>query len=92
MGIKEYVNQKLTYTQDGRLLDEDGLAVMMDWEKPIMDRAAEIVCRNGGRVLNVGFGMGLIDTAIEQYDIYEHWIIETHLDVYQKMIVQLYTT
>jgi len=86
MGIKNYIEQKLTYTQDGRLLDEDGLAVMMDWEKPIMDRAAEIICRNGGRVLNVGFGMGLIDTAIEQYDIYEHWIIEAHLDVYQKML------
>ena len=86
MGIKDYIEQKLTYTQDGRLLDEDGLAVMMDWEKPIMDRAAEIICRNGGRVLNVGFGMGLIDTAIEQYDIYEHWIIEAHLDVYQKML------
>ena len=86
MESKEYIDQKLTYTDDGRLLDEDGQAVMMEWELPIMQKSAEIICRNGGRVLNVGFGMGLIDSAIEQYDIYEHWIIEAHLDVYTKML------
>lgn len=83
---RNYYEQRLTYTEDGRLLDEDGRAVMMDWEKPIMDKSAEIICRNGGRVLNVGFGMGLIDTAIENYPIQEHWIIEPHLDVFTKMM------
>ena len=83
---RNYYEQRLTYTEDGRLLDQDGRAVMMDWEKPIMDKSAEIICRNGGRVLNVGFGMGIIDTAIENYPIQEHWIIEPHLDVFTKMM------
>jgi protein arginine N-methyltransferase 2 len=83
---KEYEDQTLTYTDDGRLMDEYGYAIMMDWEKPIMEQAAKVICRNGGRVLNVGFGMGLIDTEIEKYDIQEHWIIETHVDVYKKML------
>lgn len=83
---RNYYQQRLTYTDDGRLLDQDGRAIMMDWEKPIMDKSAEIICRNGGRVLNVGFGMGLIDTAIENYPITEHWIIEPHLDVFTKMM------
>lgn len=82
---KPYINQRLTYTNDGRLLDEDGNAVMMDWESPIMEKSAEIVCRNGGKILNVGFGMGLVDSFIEKYDIDEHWIIEPHIDVYTKM-------
>jgi len=83
---KEYFDRDLTYTDDGRLLDEDGKAIMMDWEEPIMKKAAEIVTRNGGRVLNVGFGMGYIDSFIEEHDIEEHWIIEAHVDVYTKML------
>ncbi len=83
---KPYIQQHLTYTEDGRLMDEAGQAVMMEWERPIMEQAAEVVCRNGGRVLNVGFGMGIIDIAIENYEIQEHWIIEPHLDVFTKMM------
>ena len=69
---ENYFDRNLSYTDDGRLLDEDGKAIMMDWEEPIMKKAAEIVTRNGGRVLNVGFGMGFIDTFIEDHDIEEH--------------------
>lgn len=83
---KPYFEQKLTYTDDGRLMDEKGQAVMMEWEHPIMEQAAEVITRKGGRVLNVGFGMGIIDTAIEKYPITEHWIIEPHLDVFTKMM------
>jgi protein arginine N-methyltransferase 2 len=85
MNDKPYIQQRLTYTDDGRLLDEYGNAVMMEWERPIMKKSAEVVCRKGGRILNVGFGMGIIDSYIEKYDIEEHWIIEPHLDVYTKM-------
>jgi protein arginine N-methyltransferase 2 len=84
--IKPFKDQKLTYSSDGRLLDEYGNAVMMDWETPIMKKSARIVSRNGGKVLNVGFGMGIIDSFIEQEDVEEHWIIELHKDVYRKML------
>lgn len=83
--MKPYKDQKLTYSSDGRLLDEYGNAVMMEWERPIMKKSAEVICRNGGRVLNVGFGMGIIDTYIQEYNVTEHWIIEPHIDVYTKM-------
>ena len=83
---KPYIQQSLTYTDDGRLMDEKGQAVMMEWERPIMEKSAEIITRKGGRVLNVGFGMGIIDTAIENHQITEHWIIEPHLDVFTKMM------
>jgi protein arginine N-methyltransferase 2 len=67
-------------------MDEDGNAIMMEWERPIMEKSAEIVCRNKGRVLNVGFGMGLIDSFIQTHGVDEHWIIEPHLDVFTKMM------
>lgn len=86
MTNKPYFEQKLTYTGD-TLLDENGHAVMMEWEREIMRRQADTVCSRGGRVLNVGFGMGIIDSYINQHDnITEHWIIEPHPDVQRYMI------
>jgi protein arginine N-methyltransferase 2 len=82
---KSYFDQKLTYTED-TLLDENGHAVMMEWEREIMRRQAATVCSRGGRVLNIGFGMGIIDSYIQQHDIEEHWIIEPHPDVQKYMI------
>ena len=83
---KPYLQQKLTYTEDGRLVDENGLAVMMAWEEFIMMKQAETVAKNGGRVLNVGFGMGYIDSYIQSHNADEHWIIEPHPDVCKKII------
>lgn len=82
----DYLNQKLTYTEDGKLLDGNGHAVMMDWEDEIMKQQAASICRNGGDVLNVGFGMGIIDTYIESHRPRTHWIIEGHPDVQRKII------
>jgi type IV protein arginine methyltransferase len=61
-----YLNQKLTYDGD-KLLDANGEAVMMAWEKPLMLAHAHLLCQSGGDVLNVGFGLGLIDEAIQGY-------------------------
>lgn len=38
--------------------DEPDKFIMMDWEYPLMKRHAEIVCQNGGDILELGFGMG----------------------------------
>ena len=58
---------------------------MMGWEDPIMKKSAELICYNKGRILNVGFGLGLIDTYIQSHRVQEHWIIEAHPDVQNKM-------
>jgi hypothetical protein len=34
-----------------------------------MERHAEVICRGGGDVLNVGFGMGIIDGFIQQHQV-----------------------
>lgn len=47
---------------------------------------AELLCREKGDVLNIGFGLGLIDTAIQEYHPRIHTIIEAHPDVYRKML------
>eukprot|EP00201_Polytomella_parva_P017081 CAMPEP_0175056876 /NCGR_PEP_ID=MMETSP0052_2-20121109/10933_1 /TAXON_ID=51329 ORGANISM="Polytomella parva, Strain SAG 63-3" /NCGR_SAMPLE_ID=MMETSP0052_2 /ASSEMBLY_ACC=CAM_ASM_000194 /LENGTH=400 /DNA_ID=CAMNT_0016321989 /DNA_START=47 /DNA_END=1249 /DNA_ORIENTATION=+ len=82
----DYLNQKLIY-RDNQLIDADGEAVMMGWETPLMLKHAELICRNGGVIMNVGFGLGIIDTAIQSYpNITQHVIIEAHPDVYEHMV------
>jgi len=64
--VVPYLSQKLHYSDDGtKLLDAEGRGVMMDWELPLMLKHAELLCpREGLDVLNVGFGLGLVDEAV----------------------------
>ncbi|KAG1679254.1 hypothetical protein FOA52_009283 [Chlamydomonas sp. UWO 241] len=79
-----YLQQRLVYSEDGtKLLDADGEAVMMGWEGPLMRHHAELICGPGGRdVMNVGFGLGLVDEYIQSHSPRTHIIIEAHPDVY----------
>ena len=81
----EYLNNKVYFTKDNRLLTPNAQPVMMGWEDPIMKDAASLICHNKGKILNVGFGLGLIDTYIQSHQVQEHWIIEAHPDVQNKM-------
>ncbi|KAI7867505.1 S-adenosyl-L-methionine-dependent methyltransferase [Spinellus fusiger] len=82
---EDYLHQKLHYDND-KLLDENNDAVMMGWEGPLMVEHAKVMCpREGLSVLNVGFGLGLIDTELQKYKPAHHYIIEAHPDVYAHM-------
>ena len=62
---ERYLREKVRY-EGGNLLDAQGEAVMMPWEKPLMRAHANLICQNGGDILNVGFGLGLVDEAIQE--------------------------
>lgn len=81
----EYLNSKLTFSH-GRLVDEEQNGVMMGWETPLMRIHADILEPQGRRILNIGFGLGIIDTEIQKRHPKTHTIIEAHPDVYKKMI------
>jgi len=70
------------------LLDNDNDAVMMEWERPLMMAHAQILTSEmkGKRVMNIGFGLGIIDTALQGYEPSLHVICEAHPTVYKKMI------
>merc|ERR1719350_12085 len=65
----------------GELLLIDGHPVMSSWEQPYMAKLAQVATQKGGRVLEVGFGLGLSATAIQSYNIEEHVIIEANAGV-----------
>lgn len=59
-----YLQQPLQYGEGGdgaKVLMDDEQAVMMAWELPLMEAHANVVCTGRGDVLNIGFGLGIID-------------------------------
>jgi protein arginine N-methyltransferase 2 len=83
---ESYLDSRVSFSED-RVMDADSKAVMMEWERPLMEAHARAICSGGGgKVLNVGFGMGLVDQAIQKYEPEEHTIIEAHPEVYARML------
>ncbi|KAL4975864.1 protein arginine N-methyltransferase 2 [Aspergillus desertorum] len=80
-----YLNSDLTFQQD-RLLDQDQNGVMMAWESDIMAKSAkQLLPTPGLRVLNVGHGMGIVDSFIQEQSPSAHHIIEAHPSVVAEM-------
>lgn len=61
-----------------------GQQVMQAWERPIMAEMAVIAARGGGRLLEVGFGMGISATLIQERGVCSHTIIDCNPDVLKK--------
>jgi protein arginine N-methyltransferase 2 len=79
---ESYLSRAVRYDGD-RLLDEADDAVMMAWESPLMLAHAKLLCgvSKDRRVLNIGFGMGIIDGFIQEQGCSRHTIIEAHPEV-----------
>lgn len=82
---EDYLKSELTYSGD-RLLDSDKNAVMMEWETEIMKTSADKLCtKQGLRTMNVGFGMGIVDSMFLANNPSEHHIVEAHPQVIERM-------
>jgi guanidinoacetate N-methyltransferase len=66
-------------------LEIGGLPVMARFEEPYMQELAKIATSNGGRILEIGFGMGISANFIQQYDIEEHIIVEANADIFKNL-------
>lgn len=77
-------DEKATFT--GQELIIQGHPVMESWESSYMEELASIASRNGGRVLELGFGMGISALFIQSHDIETHVIVEANTDVFSALM------
>jgi protein arginine N-methyltransferase 2 len=87
---KDYLASELKF-DDNKLVDADDNGVMMAWETDIMRRTVDLLLPStssnssslatGKRILNIGFGMGIIDTMFRDTKPTSHHIIEAHPSV-----------
>ncbi|EHL02822.1 S-adenosyl-L-methionine-dependent methyltransferase [Glarea lozoyensis ATCC 20868] len=84
----DYLASDLKFSDD-KLLDADNNGVMMAWETSIMERSVASLLPpgedKGKRILNIGFGMGIIDTLFAETQPAIHHIIEAHPAVLAKL-------
>ncbi|KAI2619320.1 arginine N-methyltransferase 2 [Hypoxylon sp. NC1633] len=76
----DYLRSNLTYSE-GKLVDSSQNGVMMAWETSIMRASVEALLPGlaiGRRILNIGFGLGIIDGMFAATRPSKHHIIEAH--------------
>ena len=85
-----YLKTELEY-KDGALVTKEGSdGVMMQWEDQLMKAGCESMFKSiddptDVNIVNIGFGMGIIDTMIQSKNPTKHYICEAHPDVLKKM-------
>lgn len=78
-----YLRSNVTYA-DGKLVDDEKNGVMMAWETSIMRSSVDALLPGlpaGKRILNIGFGMGIIDGMFHETKLSRHHIVEAHPEV-----------
>lgn len=75
-------DQSEAHYSDTELIIE-GQQVMQEWERPLMKAMAEITSEAHGDVLEIGFGMGISATYIQECCVRSHTIVECNAAVTQ---------
>jgi len=84
---EDYLKSELKFLDD-KLLDADDNGVMMAWETSIMRQSVDFLLPSvtpDARILNIGFGMGIIDRMFRDTHPLSHHIIEAHPSVLAKL-------
>lgn len=79
----EWMKSPAIFTEDRLIIA--GRKVMEKWETDYMKMLASIVTKNGGNILEIGFGLGIATHFIQQNKkVTSHTILECHPDVIKR--------
>ena len=82
---EDWSSASVEYDEEGSLKIL-GHPVMERWEENYMEELAKVACRKGGKILEVGFGLGISASKIQQHEIESHVIIEANCNVFSKLL------
>lgn len=81
-----HTESRVMISDDNKTLYSERELIMMEFERPMMIAAAKTIGEKGGDVMNIGFGMGIIDSEISKYNPKSHTIIEIHPDIQKRIL------
>ncbi|MEN9612427.1 MAG: hypothetical protein RLZZ628_3241 [Bacteroidota bacterium] len=79
----QWIEQQIVLTDTELVIA--GHPVMQRWETPYMKKLAKIVTQKHGKVLEIGYGLGISANFIQESNIGEHHIIEANKYVYDEL-------
>ncbi|KAK6458826.1 arginine methyltransferase [Scheffersomyces xylosifermentans] len=92
---ESYLSTKLEYVDNALVTKDRKDGVMMAWETDLMRLGCDSLFKGAEieqgeidsevNILNIGFGMGIIDTMINELKPTKHYICEAHPDVLAKL-------
>lgn len=83
---QNWTDAEAAFSESGDSLEILGNPVMEKWEDAYMGELATVAASNGGKVLEVGFGLGLSASHIQSHsNVSEHVIIEFNREVYERL-------
>jgi guanidinoacetate N-methyltransferase len=82
MITERWVGSQAAYSTKELIID--GQQVMQDWERPYMEAMARVVTETHGDVLEIGFGMGISASYIQEMGVKSYTVIECNEMVKEK--------
>lgn len=77
-------NEILNITEN-YIKKSNGRTVMHEWEDKIMKKMSDYVCKDGGDIIEFGFGMGISASYIQKNNIKTHTICEVNPQILERL-------
>lgn len=79
--VPGYIATEVRELQDRTHTKLSDQEIMEDWQIPLMQKMADVICETKGAILEVGFGRGVSSDMIQAHNVKSHTIIECNEEV-----------
>lgn len=84
---QEWRDAPAVYSEELGTVEIMGNPVMEDWQVPYMKELAAVATKNGGVVLELGFGLGIASSFIQSAaGLERHIIVEANADIFKNTL------